>query len=496
MSQGEILIDKKTILELLNSLPQEIIYQDLDHRILWVNKNIIEKYGPLEDIAGKYCYMLKYKRKQPCEFCLVKKARETGERQTTEVTTEDGKSLLISYVPVKDVEDNVIAISEISVDISSIKKKERRLREINRQYQYIFENSGDAILIVEADTRKIIQSNQRAVELYKYENKESLMGIPLEALLKYSPEDFRGKEIRIDADGSYIFTDKHKCKNGDIIDVEVKSRFIVYNNKNCYLYNIRDISESLRIEEEKLKAIMKQELDLAYSIQTSFIPAENPEFSNIDIVSYYSPSQLVGGDYFSFFQEDNKVGVIISDVMGKGLTAALVVGNIHSSFHTVKKFNYTPVKVVSILNDLLYNDLKDTALFVTVFYGLFDFEERVLEYSNAGHNPPIYWSAAKQELYLLDKSNIFCGIQANNDYSSYTVKFDKDDIFLFYTDGLVDIRNIREERFELRRLKEIIRKNNRLPAGEIKEKIIQAIESFSGRGQDDDISFVLCKIEG
>ena len=92
MSQGEILIDKKTILELLNSLPQEIIYQDLDHRILWVNKNIIEKYGPMEEIAGKYCYMLKYKRKQPCEFCLVKKARETGERQTLRLLQRMGKA--------------------------------------------------------------------------------------------------------------------------------------------------------------------------------------------------------------------------------------------------------------------------------------------------------------------------------------------------------------------------------------------------------------------
>ncbi|NLM96014.1 MAG: SpoIIE family protein phosphatase [Halanaerobiaceae bacterium] len=495
MPQDELLLDERTLLELLNSLPQEIIYQDLDHRIIWVNKIIIEKYGDPDKITGNYCYKLKFKRKNPCEYCMLEKARDTGEIQFKELTTEDGKSHLVTFLPMKDKEGNVVAISEITADISNIKKEEEKLKEINRQYQYLFENTGDAILIAEADTFKIIQVNQRAVELYKYDDKESMLGLSLKSILRFSLEDFQVNKFRRDDDGSYSFTDKHKCKNGDIIDVEVQAKSIVYNNKNSYLYYIRDIRETIQVEEEKLKAMMKQELDMAYNIQTSFIPAEAPEFPHIDIATYYSHFRVVGGDYFSFFQENNKVGVIIADVMGKGMAAALVVANVHSSFHTVKRFDNTPVKVISILNDLLYNDLKDTALFVTVFYGLFDFEKRIIEYSNAGHNPPIYWSQAKQELILLDQSDIFCGIQASNNYSSYQVNFNKDDIFLFYTDGLVDIRNMKEERFELRRLKEIIRESKHLSAGEIKAKIIEAIDSFSSAGKNDDISFVLCKIK-
>lgn len=397
----------------------------------------------------------------------------------------------------KDDQNNVITIAEMSLDITQRKKVEEKIRNLNKQYQYLFENSGEAILIVEKESLKIIEANQRAVELYKYGNKEALLGISVKSLLQSSDKDFYKRKARVDNTGTYTFNNKHRCKNGDIIDVEVKSRTIFYNNNNCYLYNIRDITESLRIKEEKLKAEMKKKFDIAYKIQTSFIPDKNMEHPQIDIATYYEPAQLVGGDYFNFIQKDNKLGVIISDVMGKGITAALIVGNIHSSFHTMTKFDLCPIKMISNLNDILYNDLKDTVLFVTAFYGLFDFKNGIFEYTNAGHNPPIYWSAKENKIRLLDKSGILCGVQAEYKYSSSEVIINKDDIILFYTDGLVDIRNQREERYRLEHIEEIIIENKELSAYEIKEKIISAVNSFSSKCPgDDDISFVLCKIVG
>lgn len=93
MPQDELLLDERTLLELLNSLPQEIIYQDLDHRIIWVNKIIIEKYGDPDKITGNYCYKLKFKRKNPCEYCMLEKARDTGKFSLRSLQQKTGKAI-------------------------------------------------------------------------------------------------------------------------------------------------------------------------------------------------------------------------------------------------------------------------------------------------------------------------------------------------------------------------------------------------------------------
>src|SRR5690554_5719571 len=112
MTDANFLIDNKSTKELLNNLPQDIIYQDLNHKIIWANTNIIKKYGSWESISGNYCYKVKYNHNEPCKHCLVERVKATGKSQIEEITRADGKTFLIKFSPIRDKENKIIAISE------------------------------------------------------------------------------------------------------------------------------------------------------------------------------------------------------------------------------------------------------------------------------------------------------------------------------------------------------------------------------------------------
>ncbi|WP_027340555.1 PP2C family protein-serine/threonine phosphatase [Halonatronum saccharophilum] len=280
---------------------------------------------------------------------------------------------------------------------------------------------------------------------------------------------------------------------------------VTFDNKNdigliqefvnmTLLYLKSGMKKLLYIKEILNKEKMNKELDIASNIQTAFIPKSTPNHKDVDLAIFAQPANKVGGDYFGFNLKENKLNLLVSDVMGKGVPAAIVVATIHSAFNILSRLNYSPNRVLKHLNYNLYNDLKRTATFVSAFYASLDINKGILSYSNAAHNPPLIWSGEKKKLGSLSKKGILCGVEGYYDYDFHQKSLEKGDLILFYTDGLIDIINDKGKRLGLDEIKKLIEENNLDSAEDLKEKLVEKIYSYiNDKDIPDDISFIVLK---
>ena len=284
---------------------------------------------------------------------------------------------------------------------------------------------------------------------------------------------------------------------------------VVGSSTSCYKEFIKEIIQSCSayltgaitkikvLQEEIEKNTLNKEIEIASKIQNSFIPKQTPRHDKLELSIYYNPAKEVGGDYFAFKQNKENLNIFISDVMGKGIPAAIVVATIHSAFNILNRLAEAPSKVLEHINYNLYHDLKNRPTFVSAFYGSFDFKNNSFTYSNAAHNQPIIWSNQKKQIITLVKRGILCGIEQDYLYKSYKVELNYGDILLFYTDGLIDIQDRTGKRFTVNRLHQLLIDNNQLSAEDIKEKLVEEIYSFSdGTPFPDDVSLIICKFLG
>ncbi|MGE5605564.1 MAG: SpoIIE family protein phosphatase, partial [Bacteroidota bacterium] len=249
------------------------------------------------------------------------------------------------------------------------KTRKNELSNLTQEIKKVIEDSAEAILIVDADTQKILNLNNNAVVLYGFECKEDLIG------KMYNTITFQGKGsgdhdlTKINNKTSYHYCTQHVCKNGNVMDVKVKVQKISYNALTCFLYYITDITDELKLHEQKHQLEIEKEYEIAAQIQNSFLPSNIPGNDQIEIAIYSKPAKKVGGDYFGFHWEEKKLALLITDVMGKGLSAAIMVATIHSAFNILTKFSCNPSKIMRDLNNNLFKDLKDSPMFVSAFYG-------------------------------------------------------------------------------------------------------------------------------
>lgn len=247
----------------------------------------------------------------------------------------------------------------------------------------------------------------------------------------------------------------------------------------------------LREEEKKLEEIEK-ELLVAKEIQMRLLPKASPQVPGFDIFGCSVPSKQVGGDYFDFITlPDNRIGLAVADVSGKGTPAALLMANLQAALRSQALTNCDPKLAVGNANRLLYRSV-ERGKFATLIYGCLDPRENKFAYVNAGHNPPLLFSGNK--LTTLETGGLLLGVMENAPYEQGEISFKPRDLLVMYTDGVTEAVNETEMQFEEERLTRIIKDNLSLSAKEISGKIIQDVKSFQGlQPQSDDITLVIVK---
>ena len=233
----------------------------------------------------------------------------------------------------------------------------------------------------------------------------------------------------------------------------------------------------------------EQELRVARRIQQALLPKELPLLDDWEIVPYYQPAREVGGDFYDFLPlADGRVGVIIGDVSGKGIAAALVMANTQSVLRAVAQGSATPGELLAQVNEVLVAYIPPN-MFVTCFCGVLDPESGRLTYANAGHNPPLRQHEGKAT--DLRATGMPLGLMPGMYYEEKETVLLPGDGVLFYSDGLIEAHNPEREMLGSSRLKELV-KEHTPGAKRLTTYVVEELGRFTGElwEQEDDITLV------
>jgi sigma-B regulation protein RsbU (phosphoserine phosphatase) len=243
-------------------------------------------------------------------------------------------------------------------------------------------------------------------------------------------------------------------------------------------------------------ARITRDMEIAQQIQKSFLPDSAPAIAGVDIAGRCISAAHVGGDYYDFFlRTDQTVDIVIADVSGHSVGAALIMSEVRTLLRTETNSVRRPHDILETLNTQLYDDLTRAELFITMFYAKYDAESGVLSYSNAGHNHPLLQHRDEHLPRELDAEGLILGVKKDILFEEMTVKLTTGDILLLYTDGLTEACNSRGEMFGTSGVYEHLKTCLHLSANEILDSFYVQIHDFTGTHTlQDDISLVVVKI--
>jgi len=239
---------------------------------------------------------------------------------------------------------------------------------------------------------------------------------------------------------------------------------------------------------------LEKELAIAREIQKSFLPSSAPVVPGFDLAGTTITHDEVGGDYYDFIPvSETRLGLAIADVSGKGIPAALIMAGFRMGLLAQIRNEYALRAVMRKVN-LLLHESTERDKFVTVFYGVLDWRNGVLIFSNAGHNPPILLHRDGTADRLID-GGVALGVLPDARYEERPVALTDGDVLVMYTDGVSEAENATGEQFGEGRLEEVVRRNASRSAAGIRDAIVAAVLEWAGeRGPTDDLTLlVACK---
>jgi sigma-B regulation protein RsbU (phosphoserine phosphatase) len=252
--------------------------------------------------------------------------------------------------------------------------------------------------------------------------------------------------------------------------------------------------ENVRLfEESQERARMEQELVMAQQIQSNFLPKQDPIFQPYDISGNARACHHVGGDYFDFIPiSPSELGIVIADVCGHGVGAALLMASMRSSLHALMPAIKDPAFLAAKLSDMVHSP-SDSHTYISFFLCVLDREKGEVKYVNAGHNPPLLLNPAG-EIRWLESTGYCLGMFPSINFGTRTIGIEPGELLCLYTDGIVESRNSRKEEFGEERLAQQLRECAGLPAREILKKICEGVSTFTACEElSDDMTLIVIK---
>jgi len=219
-------------------------------------------------------------------------------------------------------------------------------------------------------------------------------------------------------------------------------------------------NDELSVELRK-KERLDRELEIGAEIQLRLLPRQCPTIPGVSLAARCQPANRVGGDYYDFIptnhnptqpqleaNEFSPWSLVIGDVMGKGVPAALIMTMTRGMLRGEVLNGHSPGTILHHLNRVMYADLENSHRFVTLFYSEYDPQTRILSYSNAAQTPPLLWRAATKTIQRLDTLGMLIGLDINSQYEDAQIRLESGDTLIYYTDGFTDAANQNGDRFE------------------------------------------------
>ncbi|MGM0501448.1 MAG: PP2C family protein-serine/threonine phosphatase [Bacillota bacterium] len=410
------------------------------------------------------------------------KDKKDGKLDFVETKTETEKNKLAPWkVLVVDDQEEVHQITELVFKDFVFQQREiefLRAHSAAEAKEILNEYSDIAIVLLDV----VMEKKDSGLQLVKYIREELENELIRIILRTGQPGQAPEKEI---------------IRDYDINDYKEKTEL---TSKKLYTTIITSLRSYLSLKELKqttaVKDKMESELDIATKIQANMLPKEFPPFPEIeevDIFASMTPARQVGGDLYDFFFiTEEKLCIVIGDVSGKGVPAALFMA-ITKKIIKIESLRDVPLEeVIYDVNNALCSE-NGEMLFVTAFVGILNIKTGQLEFVNAGQYAPLLCSDNGCE-YVDVKSNFILGIKENYKYEKQSLYLTRNDTLFLYTDGIIEAVNGDQNQYSSARLKKILTKFKSKNVQQIESEIKDDISEFVGdSSQIDDLTMLILK---
>jgi sigma-B regulation protein RsbU (phosphoserine phosphatase) len=302
-----------------------------------------------------------------------------------------------------------------------------------------------------------------------------------------------------------LFMGTERVRQGDFthrIDITTKDQ--LGELADSFNQMTGSIENLLQTAAEKKR--MEEELRIARQIQMSLLPRGPLDVPGLGITALCVPAREVGGDYYDFFKLPNdRLGVLIADVSGKGTSAALYMAELKGLVLALSQTHNSPRELLLEVNRIISENL-DSRSFITMTYGVIDLPASRMTYCRAGHTPLIFLpgpNGAAPAAQVLTPNGMVLGLRIPGASGKFEELLEEDsielstgDVIVLYTDGITEAMNEEQDLFGEARLSRIVEEHGHLDSGELRERILREIESFvGGADQHDDMTMILLKVE-
>lgn len=245
---------------------------------------------------------------------------------------------------------------------------------------------------------------------------------------------------------------------------------------------------------------IKTSLEDASRIQQTLKPKTNPQVDGYDIAGQSIQCDETGGDYYDFITPDEwgqeKIGIVVADVIGHGISAALLMTSVRASFRERIFSPGNGVAIVSDVNKRLVQDIEELSLFITMFYSEIDIKEKCFRWVHAGHESALSYNPATDTFDTLGGKGLALGVMEDSVYTEANIQIHPGQIILIGTDGLKEACNPQNELFGNERLQMVMKDNYRKSAKDILDEVFEALENFRGSAErKDDETLVVIKVK-
>jgi PAS domain S-box-containing protein len=398
----------------------------------------------------------------------------------------------------------------------------RSQRELSRQKEYfesLVHNSPVAIAIMDLG-EKVVSWNPAAEKLFGYTRAQAV-GRSIDDLLSGTPE-MRAEVLdytrRVADDDRVVAVTRRSRKDGTLVDVELLAVPVNAGGSRVGTYAMyHDITELKRVEgevrqlnrdlekrvaerTEQLERAMakqqevaqereriEQELRVARMIQHALLPKALPEVEGYEIAVYYQPAREVGGDFYDFLRlPDGRLGLIVGDVSGKGVPAAIVMAITRTMLRSAYHLG-PPGEILQKVNDELFSDIPPN-VFVTCLAAILDSTTGRLQYANAGHDPPFVRHASG--VGKLSATGMPLGLMAGMVYEQKEINLEPGESVLLYSDGLAEAHSQHHEMFGFPRIEQFV--GAHAEGAKLIDSLLVELERFTGEDweQEDDITLL------
>lgn len=510
-------LDSAILRVLMDTIPDRIYFKDLQSRIVRNNIAHARSLGvnSPEECIGRTDFDFFSREHAEKALADEQEILRTGQpiiATIERLTMLDGSQGWASTtkMPWHDAGGKLIGTFGVTRDITATKEAEERLTEERNLLRTIIDNLPSRLYLKDLHSRYVL-NNRAHLELLGAADQAAVTG---RTTVDFFPGR-RGEQAL--ADDRIVLQESGQIQNQEKSDFGKDGTVrwslvtkVPLHDRHGHLVGLVGISHDItrrKLAEEELQRRtdeMEADLRMARQVQEALLTraypvfprSATPENSALRFAHQYLPTTTLGGDFFDVMQlSDTRCGVLVCDVMGHGVRAGLLTALVRGVVEEMGTRATNPAHVLAEINRTLMPIVERTGqpVFATVFYGVIDLERRALAYTNAGHPPPLVLRRGGTNIARLGPADPepAAGLLRDFPYSRHECAFGAGDLFLGYTDGVLEAADADGQMFGEERIQEFLSRCHGTPAAEVCTGLVAAVEQFSNRRTfEDDVCIV------